>query len=134
MARVFKHLFMVLAFTFSLVTLATASEFTDYEPGLIKDKLAAGETVFVDYSADWCGTCRAQERAVTALLKENSAYAANISFVRVDWDKFAGHEVSTSRNIPRRSTLILLRKDQELDRLVAITGKEAIKDMLDKAL
>ncbi len=134
MARVFKHLFMVLAFTFSLVALATASEFTDYEPGLIKDKLAAGETVLVDYSAVWCSTCRAQERALSALMKENPAYTASISFVRVDWDKFAGHEVSTSRNIPRRSTLILLRKDQELDRLVAITGKAAIKDMLDKAL
>jgi len=39
----------------------------EYTPGLIKEKLAAGETVFVDYAASWCSSCKRQERIVLLL-------------------------------------------------------------------
>ena len=94
----------------------------DYTPGLIKQALADGKTVFVDYAADWCGTCKRQERVINSLRLENSAYDAAMMFVRVDWDEFGNHEVATSRNIPRRSTLLVLKGDQELGRIVAGTS------------
>jgi len=102
----------------------------DYTPGLIQDKLAAGETVLVDYAADWCGTCKRQERIIDDLRAENPSLDENISFVRVDWDQYASHDVSRSRNVPRRSTLILLRGEEELGRIVAGTRKEDIKALL----
>lgn len=107
---------------------------TEYTPGLIQEKLAAGETVFVDYAATWCSTCKRQERIVNELRASNSAYDENISFVTVDWDKFGRHEVATSRKVPRRSTLILLRGDSELGRIVAGTNSGQIKALLDLAL
>jgi hypothetical protein len=57
-----------------------------------------------------------------------------ITFIRVDWDTYKGHAVTTSRNIPRRSTLVLIKDGQEAGRIVAGTSKEAIKALLDKAL
>ncbi len=107
---------------------------TDYTPGLIKAELDKGKTLLVDYAADWCSTCARQERVLTTLRDENPAYNEKISFIRVDWDTYDLHEVTTSRNIPRRSTLILLRGDKELGRIVAGTGKAQIKELLDKAL
>jgi len=116
-------------------SLVTAGEGTvDYTPGLIKEKLAAGETVFVDYAASWCSTCKRQERIVEELRKTNPEFDEKIVFVRVDWDMFGSHEVSKSRNIPRRSTLILLRGDEELARIVAGTNSDEIKAMLELAL
>ena len=111
-----------------------APGFTDYTPGLIQAELAAGKTVFVDYAADWCGTCRTQERVIQALRAENPAYDAAMSFVRVDWDDFRRHEVTTSRGIPRRSTLLVLRGDQELGRIVAGTSRDQIAGLMDLGL
>ena len=105
-----------------------------YEPGMIEKELAAGKTVLVDYYADWCSVCATQKRVIARLRTENPAYDDKIMFIKVDWDEFATQEVATSRNIPRRSTLILLRGDQELGRVVGGTGKEELKALLDKAL
>lgn len=105
-----------------------------YTPGLIKEKLAAGETILVDYAASWCSTCDRQARIIEELRTNNPEFDKNISFVKVDWDAYGSHEVSTSRKIPRRSTLILLRGDQELGRIVAGTDNDKIKQLLELAL
>jgi len=110
----------------------SASE--NYTPGLIEEKLAAGETVFVDYAANWCSTCKRQERIVKQLREQHPELDKNISFVRVDWDTYSSHEVTTSRNVPRRSTLLLLKGNDELGRIVAGTSSDAIKELLDKGL
>lgn len=106
----------------------------EYAPGLIKEKLAAGETVFVDYSATWCSTCKRQERIINELRASNPDFDANITFVKVDWDTYSSHEVTTSRNIPRRSTLIMLKGDEELGRIVAGTSSDEIKALIELGL
>lgn len=114
--------------------MATGTETADYKPGLIAQKLAAGETVFVDYAADWCGTCKRQERVINALRQSDSAYDEHITFIRVDWDQYGSADVATSRNVPRRSTLLLLRGDEELGRIVAGTRVEDIEALLSLGL
>lgn len=106
----------------------------DYTPGLIKKALADGKTVFVDFAADWCSTCARQERVIQALRAQNAAYDEAMVFVRVDWDEYRSHDVTTSRAIPRRSTLLVLRGDKELGRLVAGTSERDIKSLMDKGL
>ncbi|MBG6208547.1 thiol-disulfide isomerase/thioredoxin [Labrenzia sp. EL_126] len=113
---------------------ARAGGTLDYSPGLIQKHLADGKTVFVDYAASWCGTCARQERVINALRSENPAYDQALVFVRVDWDDYSSHEVTKSRKIPRRSTLIVLKGDQELGRVVAGTSEKQIKSLLDVGL
>ena len=122
------------ALAISPLALYAATGFVDYTPGLIERELAAGKTLLVDYAADWCGTCKRQERVINALRAEDPAYDAAMTFVRVDWDDYGRHEVTTSRNVPRRSTLIVLRGDAELGRIVAGTSESQIKGLLDLAL
>lgn len=102
-----------------------------YEPGLIAELLADGQTVFVDYHATWCSTCNAQKRRIKALREANPAYDAAMTFVAVDWDEYGRHAVARDRQIPRRSTLVLLRGEDELGRLVAQTSRTAIKGLMD---
>lgn len=123
-----------LALTAFPLAARAAAGFVDYTPGLVTRELAAGKTLLVDYSATWCGTCKRQERVISELRRENPAYDTAMTFVRVDWDDFKNAEVTTSRGIPRRSTLLLLRGDEELGRIVAGTGKGQIKALLDTAL
>jgi thioredoxin 1 len=120
------------AVTVALPVIAHAA--TDYSPDLLKSELAAGKTVFLDFNASWCSTCAAQGRVITALRKENPAYDQSISFINVDWDTWAEGDLVRQMNIPRRSTLVVLKGDKELGRIVAGTAKDEIKALMDLAL
>ena len=61
-------------------------------------------------------------------------YDKSITFVLIDWDTFGSHAVTTSRNIPRRSTMVLIKGGTEIGRLVAQISERKIKALLDKAL
>jgi len=106
----------------------------DYTNGLVKERLAAGETVFIDFSAKWCTTCRAQERVINALRANEPAYDENITFIKIDWDEFGRGTLANELNIPRRSTLVVLRGEEELGRNVAGTSTSSIETLLVTAL
>ena len=118
----------------TLLVPGAALAFTEYTPGLIERELAAGKTVFVDFSATWCSTCAVQKRVINGLRAQNPAYDEAMSFVLVDWDNFGRQPVATSRRIPRRSTLLLLRGDEELGRIVAGTSSSQIQELMDRGL
>ena len=61
-------------------------------------------------------------------------YDKSIKFVLIDWDDYSSHSVTTSRDIPRRSTLVLISDKKEVGRLVAETSVDEIKKLLDKGL
>lgn len=129
-----RTFFTTISAAIVLPTLVFAADFIDYKPGVIDAALADGQTVFVDYYASWCGTCKRQERVISALRAANPAYDDAMTFVRVDWDTYMSHEVTVFREIPRRSTLIVLRADQELGRVVAGTSESQIKALMDTGL
>jgi len=106
----------------------------DYTEGLAKEHLAKGEVVFLDFTADWCGTCKAQERVLNALKAANPDYEAKVTFIDVDWDKHGKGTLVSELNIPRRSTLVVMKGEEELGRIVAGTGEAEIKALMDVAL
>lgn len=111
-----------------------ASAATAYKPGLVTKHLNAGDTVFLDFKASWCSTCAAQERVINALKKQNPAYDQQITFIDVDWDQYGRSDLVKQLNVPRRSTLVVLKGNQELGRIIAQTGKSQIKALMDTAL
>lgn len=131
--RTFLTLAAGTTLTATLAGQATAAPMA-YKPGLVTRKLKAGETVFLDFKADWCGTCRAQERVLNELKAANPAYEQAITFINVDWDAYQNADLTKSLNIPRRSTLVVLKGNQELGRIVADTSKGSIKGLMDQAL
>ena len=120
--------------SFALMPFAAMASSVEYTPGLVKERLAAGETVFAIFRADWCSTCAAQERAIDALKQSNAAYGDNITFVNVDWDTYGRSALAQELRIPRRSTLVVLRGQQEVGRLVADTRSASIRALMDTAL
>lgn len=59
-----------------------------YSPELIEEMAKAGRTVFIDVSADWCITCKANEAAV--LNREEFTRAMdslNVARVKADWTR-----------------------------------------------
>ena len=126
-------------FLISLAAIATAGPAMAgsgqvYTEGLVQQELDAGKTVFIDFFAEWCSTCRVQEIKVNELKASNPDYEANVSFVSVNWDEFGNSRLARRLNIPRRSTLVVLKGNKELGRIVAGTSTSAIKDLMDRAL
>ncbi|MBY6202905.1 thioredoxin family protein [Maritalea mobilis] len=113
---------------------AQSAAMIDYEPGLPERLLAEGHTVLLDFAASWCSTCRAQGRIIEALRAQNPAYDAAITFVRVDWDTYGQSEFAILLGVPRRSTLIMLRGEDELGRIIASTREDDIRALLDTAV
>ena len=111
-----------------------AAEPTFYTPGLAEAAMDEGKIVLLDFWASWCSTCAAQERVLAALKAENPAYEQTIAFYKVDWDLYAKDTLAKDLQIPRRSTLVVLKGRMELGRIVAGTSKEDIQALLDTAL
>lgn len=105
-----------------------------YSPEALNSALGRGDTVFLDFKADWCTTCAAQERVINALSSADPAYDAAITFFEVDWDQWKNSQIVKQLSVPRRSTLILLRANGELGRVVAGTSRDQIKALLDRGL
>ena len=130
--------FIALTAAVSLATplpaLAEIAKDVDYTPKALRAALADGQTVFLDFKASWCTTCAAQGRVINALRDENPAYDQGITFMIADWDQWGQSQIVHDLNVPRRSTLIVLRGDQELGRIVAGTAQKDIKALMDLAL
>ena len=129
-----RRSFLALSAASLTLPMAARAEFLDYTPGLVQERLAAGDTVFLDFTATWCSTCRSQGRTIRALKDANPAYGQAVTFIDVDWDQYGHSELAQSLQIPRRSTLVVLKGDQELGRIVAQTGQSEIKALMDTAL
>ena len=87
--------------------------------------------MFLDFYTDWCTTCRAQQATIRKLKSANPAYEDALTFVSVDWDKHRSSQLAKRLRIPRRSTLVVLRGDQEIGRIVAGTKKSDIQALMD---
>ncbi|SHH47927.1 thioredoxin family protein [Cognatishimia maritima] len=127
-----RHFLTLATAAVALPTIGFAA--ADYTPGLVQKHLDRGDTVFLDFKASWCTTCRAQERVIKALKAENPDYEAKIVFINVDWDQYGGSDLVKSLGIPRRSTLVALKGDSEIGRIVADTSSKRIKALMDAAL
>ncbi len=52
----------------------------------------------------------------------------------VDWDEYGDGELSRALQIPRRSTLVALKGNMEIGRIVAGTSEAEIKALFDAAV
>ena len=90
----------------------------------------AGQPVLVAVHADWCGTCRVQDRVLGDLLGSNK-YTA-IKVLRVDYDQ--QRAAVQSFGVRYQSTLIVFKSGKEVARSVAETDPALIAELLNRAL
>lgn len=113
---------------------ARADGHLHYTPDVLRSHLAAGEVVLLSFRAEWENTCQQQARIIDRLRAENPAYAHAVTLIDVDWDIWGESRLASRLNVPRRSTLLVLKGDHEVDRLIASTEEAEIRALLDAAL
>lgn len=128
-----RRFFLALGAALALAP-AARGETLHYTPGMVEDLVQDGRTVIVGFWADWCPSCRVQERMINQFRGENPAYDAHITFVRLDWDVHGQSEVVSWYAIPRRSTVLALQGDTEIGRMVGDTRPSSIRALMDATL
>jgi len=130
-----RRLFLATASAAALTATLGQAATIAYTPGALNRALDRGTPVVLDYFAPWCGTCLAQRRVIAKLMQENPDYKNKVTYIEVDWDTYKREPITQDFGVPRRSTLIAVGPDRrEIGRLVAQTGYDEIKALLDAAL
>lgn len=109
--------------------LAHALDIEPYTATALAEAQKADKPVALHFHADWCPTCRAQDKTLQSLRKEQGL---DITVLVVNYD--------TEKDLKRRfkvnmqSTIIVLRGEHEWARLVGDTSPAAIRTALQSAL
>lgn len=128
-----RHLILA-GFALTALPSAGFAEIRAYTPGLAEQAMRDGTRMVLIFGADWCSTCRRQERIIDDLRASSPRYDAELTMIRVDWDAYGTGDLSRALAVPRRSTLIALKGQSELARIVAGTREADIKALMDRAL
>jgi thioredoxin 1 len=106
---------------------ATSTKFT---PAAFEAAQVANKSIFIEVSAPWCPTCKAQ-KAVLTPLKAKADYK-NIVFFDIDFD--SQKNILANFRVTQQSTLIAMKGKQEVSRSVGETKAEAIEALLKSTI
>ena len=108
----------------------SALEFPTYSAEVFEDAQSDGAAIIVDVHASWCSTCRAQRRALEALIEDPRF--ADIVFLEIDYD--TQKDFMRDLGASQRSTLIAFRGPNEIARLVGDTRRGPIEVLLEAVI
>ena len=120
---------IVSALLLTSAALTHAIEFQPYSAAALAAAQKADKPVALQFHADWCPTCRAQDKVLQMLKAEPGL---DVTVFKVNYD--------TERDLKRRfkvntqSTLIVLRGQKETARSVNDTTVDGIRGSLKTAL
>lgn len=83
----------------------------------------------VDFNADWCAPCRAQEPIIKKLM---DLYQNRASIIEINIDNH--RTLATKYRVQSIPTLILFKDGKEIKRLIGLQSETAIAKSLDAAL
>lgn len=108
---------------------AQALELTAYSDAALAASQKAGKPVALHFHADWCSTCRAQQKALNALRSE-PGLDMTVLVANFDNEKALKQQLG----VRSQSTLIVFRGSEEKARLAGETSAERLRAALKTAL
>ncbi|MDE2396722.1 MAG: thioredoxin family protein [Burkholderiales bacterium] len=120
---------IVAALMVGSAALAHALDIKPYTPQALAQAEAGGQPLALHFRADWCPTCRAQDKVFQSMKSEKGL---DLTILSVNYD--------TERALERRfrinsqSTLVVLKGQKEVARLVGDTSAADLRQALKAAL
>ncbi len=112
----------------AMFNLALALDIQPYSPETLAAKQKAGESVALHFHADWCPTCRAQEKVFNGW-KGDAAVPGTLLIVNYDKER----ELKRQLGVRTQSTVIAYKGGKETGRLAGDTDPKALRAVLDSA-
>jgi len=101
-----------------------------FDSDLFQKAQKGGEKVLLHFHADWCPTCRAQQKPLSSL--EKQGVLKGVTVFSVDFDKET--ELKKQLKVTAQSTFVAFLGGIENGRVTGITSEADIKGFLDKSL
>lgn len=108
---------------------AHALDIQPYSAERLSAAQKAGKPVAVHFHAEWCSTCKAQEKALNALKAEPGL---DLTLLVADYDK--EKDLKKQYKVRSQSVLIVFRGEQEKARLAGETDIDALRSALKAGL
>lgn len=121
--------FIVSALLVGAASLAQALEVKPYSADALATAEKAGQPVALHFHADWCPTCKAQDKTLQTL-KDEKGLDLTILTVNYDTEK----DLKKRFNVRTQSTLVVLKGPKEVARLAGDTSADGIRNALRAAL
>lgn len=107
---------------------ASALDIQPYAAQTLAAKQKAGEAVALHFHADWCPTCRAQEKVFNGW-KGDAAVPGTLLVVNYDKER----ELKRQLGVRTQSTVIVYKGSKETGRLAGETDPAPLRAVLDSA-
>ncbi|MCP3901303.1 MAG: thioredoxin [Desulfobacteraceae bacterium] len=88
-----------------------------------------GKAALVDFSASWCGPCKAMEPIIKTMINK---YKDKVSIIEIDIDTHK--KLATSYMVQSIPTLIFFRDGLEVKRLVGVQSESVLEQSMNEAL
>jgi thiol:disulfide interchange protein len=123
---------MIPAFVLLLAVsgLARALDIQPYTANALQQAQAAGKPVAVHFHADWCPTCKAQEKAFNGLRGDPQLKGITLLVANYDNER----ELKKAMNVRSQSVVVVFRGSKETARIGGETKPDKIKAALVTAL
>lgn len=123
------HQVIVCAVLAGAAVLALALDVKPYSPAALAEAQKADMPVALHFRADWCPTCRAQDKVLESLKSEPGL---GLTVLSVNYD--TERDLKKQYKVSTQSTLVVLRGQKEAARLVGDTSANGIRTALKSAL
>lgn len=108
------------------VNAANALEISPYSPQVFADLQKAEQPVTLHFHAEWCSTCKAQEKVFNTW-KGDASVPGNLLIVNYDNER----ELRKKMSVRGQSTVISFRGSAEKARLAGDTDPKALRAVID---
>jgi thiol-disulfide isomerase/thioredoxin len=120
---------IVSALLVAAASMAQALEVKPYSAQALADAEKAGQPVALHFHADWCPTCRAQDKTLESMKGEKGL---DLTILTVNYD--TEKELKKRFAVKMQSTMVVLKGTKEVARLAGDTSADGIRGALKAAL
>ena len=125
-----KLMIPVFVLLLAVAGLARALDIQPYTANALQQAQAAGKPVAVHFHADWCPTCKAQEKAFNALRADPQLKGLTLLVANYDNER----ELKEAMNVRSQSVVVVFRGSKETARIGGETKPDTIRAALVTAL